>query len=146
VSGAEGADDEYNYERFKWTILADAATEGVQHLWEPLWSLRGSYEIPGLSEAERQRVAERALREMYSDDLINFFKEDKPGDIDDPASRLGADEVAAALASDWWREPDKLLEDHPNIVWYATDKGEATYMNAPDHIRAFWERRVQNRE
>jgi hypothetical protein len=74
MNQTDNDDADYNYERFKWTILGDAATEDVQGLWEPLWSLRGCYEIPGLTESERQDIAEQALRDLYAEDLIYFFR------------------------------------------------------------------------
>ena len=132
---------EFTFERFKWMILADAVAENVQHLWEPLWQLRGSYEIPGLSETERQEVAERALRELYADGLICLFREEKPGDVEDPAAVLSADEVEDVLKSDWWRgDPRDRPNDQPYVCWYATEKGESAYAEAPQEMRAHWER------
>lgn len=147
MSQPDTRDTQYTYERFKWTILGDAATEDVQGVWEPLWELRSCYEIPGLSETERQDMVDRALRELFADGLIYFFRGGRPGQLnqaaDDPSARLTSEEVDETLKSDWWRGPATLPHNHPNVWWCATEKGETTYMNAPEDIRAFWEGRGQ---
>jgi hypothetical protein len=95
------------FNRFKWEIFGDAAFEDIQGLWEPLWVLRGHLKQPGMQEPERQRLAERALRELHSDGLIYFFRasaHSNPSDAaDDPACRLTSQEFETALAGDWWR-------------------------------------------
>ena len=81
------------FEPFKSEILDNAVFEDVQGLWEPLWALRGYMRERDLQEDERQTLAERALRELYGDDLIYFFRvppRSSPGEAaDDPALRLG---------------------------------------------------------
>jgi len=98
VDGAE----EGRYEEFKWEILGDAVDEDWQGLWEPLLWARTA--LPDLSEAERQAMAERALRELFADKLVFFFKADseffegtKSPELLDQA------EVDAAIASASWR-------------------------------------------
>lgn len=130
------------FEKFKWYILGDATFEDWQGLWEPLWGLRGDYAIGGLSEKERQEVAEHALRELYRDGFIYFFDVPPWGDISasgqDETRRLSPEAVDEALRSDWWRGPEGLPEDHPSIWWGPTPAGEAACENPPEHIRRLW--------
>lgn len=125
-------------EKFKWDILGDAVFEDVQGLWEPLWWLRGDGSIEGLSELDRQASAERALRELYADGLIYFFRVPPPHDInesaDNTALRLTPSESDEALRGDWWRGRDGLPDDHPSIWFGATPAGESACENPPPHI------------
>jgi hypothetical protein len=62
-------DDETDesYQRFKWDVAADAAFEDEQGLWEPLWHANSLY--PELDQGQREKLAERALRELFADGL-----------------------------------------------------------------------------
>ena len=64
--------DERALEEFKWEILDDAALEDFQMTFEPVGLLRAKF--PEMDEAERQRIAERVLRELCADGLIYFFR------------------------------------------------------------------------
>lgn len=90
------------FEAFKWNTLGDAVFEDYQGLWEPLWRLRGGGIIEGQSEPDRQTSAERALRELYADGLIYFFRVPPPHDINEsaetPALRLTPREVDETLS------------------------------------------------
>jgi hypothetical protein len=90
-------------------------------VWEPLWCLRGGGAIEGQSEVDRQRFAERALRELHDEGLIYFFRVRPPYDInasgEDESLRLTSEEVDETLRSDWWRSSEGLPENHPaNLV------------------------------
>src|SRR5215210_170214 len=130
------------FEAFKWNMLGDAVFEDWQGLWEPLWWLRGGGAIDGQSEADRQAFAERALRELYADGLIYFFRVPAWGDInasgEDARLRLTAAQVDATLAAAWWRGVDGLPAAHPNVWWGPTEPGESAANNPPDHIRSLW--------
>ncbi len=123
------AGDEDLFERFKFEILDDAVFEDVQGLWEPLWALRGYLRQPHQREDERQALAELALRELYAEGLIYFFRVPPHSDLDraadDPALRLGSEEVNTTLSDTWWRGATGLPTDHPNIWWWATEKGRS---------------------
>jgi len=127
--------------RFKCEILDDAVFEDVQGVWEPLWLLRGSGAIEGQSESQRQDFAERALRQLYDEGLIYFFRVPPWGDIggsaDNEDLRLDSEAVHETLASGWWR--GELGRDHPNIWWGPTAAGEAAANAPPEQIRALWE-------
>jgi hypothetical protein len=129
-------------DRFKWDILHDAVFEDLQGLWEPLWWLRGGGAIEGQSEAQRQDFAERALRHLYHEGLIFFFRVPAWADIGASAEnqdlRLGLDEVNDTLVATWWRGR-QLPPDHPNIWWGPTPAGEAAVNDPPDQIRAVWD-------
>src|SRR6266851_5043736 len=62
---------EERYQDFKWEVLGDSVDEDWQGLWEPLWYAKTIF--PQLSQLERERLAERALRELFDDGLILFF-------------------------------------------------------------------------
>src|SRR5439155_11456946 len=64
------------YELFKWDMLADAATEGLQMLYEPLGWAR--WQFPALPDEERAALAERVLRELLADGLIAFERAGRP--------------------------------------------------------------------
>jgi hypothetical protein len=134
--------DEAFFERFKWEILGDAAFEDIQGLWEPLWLLRGDLKRPEMSEAGRQQLAERALRELDREGLIYFFRvppDRNPNDAaEDDSQRLAPDEVDAALSSAWWRGPGSLPVDHPNVWWSITPKGLSLAQNPPADVRGSW--------
>jgi hypothetical protein len=130
------------FEMFKWNCLGDAVFEDWQAVWEPLWELRGSGAIAGQSELDRQVFAERALRELYRDGLIYFFRVSPSAGInvsgDAESLRLTSDEVDAALAADWWRRQHDFPSEHPDIWWGPTPAGEAAANDPPEHIRAIW--------
>lgn len=130
-----------DYEKFKWNVLGDAVWEDYQGLWEPLFWLRGGGAIDGLSEADRQALAERALRELHGDGLIYFFRVPPPHDInasgEDESQRLTAQEVEETLSGSWWRGGG-LPDDHPNIWFGPTAKGEAACEDPPEHIYRMW--------
>lgn len=131
------------FERFKWNVLGDAVFEDYQGLWEPLWWLRGGGEIAGQSEEDRQRFAERALRELHDKGLVYFFRvPDPPYDPDaaatDDALRLTPPEVDQALRGDWWRSPDGLGGDHTRIWYGPTPAGEAWCENPPPPVHRLW--------
>jgi hypothetical protein len=128
------------FDSFKWDILHDVVFEDLQGLWEPLWWLRGGGAVEGQSEEQRQEFAERALRQLYHDDLIFFFRArgtDLGAAAEDQDLRLGSDEVDDALSASWWRGRE-LPPSHPNIWWGPTPAGEAAVNNPPDQIRAIW--------
>lgn len=128
-------------------MLGDAVFEDWQGLWEPLWGLRGDYAIEGLSERDRQLVAERTLRELYAEGLIYFFRVPPRRDINESAEdeslRLRSDEVAETVAGEWWRGREGLPPDHPNIWWGPTPAGEKACESPPDHVREIWWRGLQ---
>lgn len=130
------------YEQFKWNILGDAVFEDWQGLWEPLWALRGDYAIEGLSEPQRQALAERALRELYAEGLIYFFRVPPWAEVNASAEneslRVTSERVDEALRGDWWRGRKGLPEDHPSIWWGPTEAGERACQNPPAHIRDLW--------
>lgn len=134
--------DEESFLRFKWSILADSVWEDYQGVWEPLWALRGDYAIEGLvEEADRHAVAERALRELYEEGLIYFFR---VPDLDINAAgeeeslRLNRTEVEESLAGDWWRGRE-LAPDVTTIWWGPTARGEKACEDPPPEIRGIWE-------
>jgi hypothetical protein len=118
------------FDRFKQEILADAAFEDWQGVWEPLWWLRGGGEIPGQSDADRQAFAERALRELHGEGLIYFVRSPWPAtDLGDVASNaalhLTLEAVDEMLRDDWWRG-DGVLPADVEAIWFgATPGGEA---------------------
>jgi len=129
------------FEIFKWRLLRDLCFEDCEGMWEPLWALRGCYAIDGQSEDERQAFAERAMRSLYCDGLIYFFRVGSFGNIneaaDNPNARLDDGQVEAQLRSDWWRTPlgSSLPADHPNIWIAATPEGETAADSPSDDIR-----------
>jgi hypothetical protein len=126
------------FDVFKWDILHDVVFEDLQGLWEPLWWLRGGGAIEGQSEEQRQEFAERALRQLYHEGLIFFFRArgaDLAASAEDHDLRLDPDQVNDALSARWWRGR-QLPADHPNIWWGPTPAGEAAANNPPDQIHA----------
>jgi hypothetical protein len=107
------------FEQFKEEILLDVVFEDYQGLWEPLWVLRGDGAIDGQCESDRQAFAEQALRELFDNGLIYFFRAPKGGPVSDgaerPGLRLTAEEVEATIRSDWWRGSGGLPKEHPNV-------------------------------
>ena len=65
---AVSAEADDSYQRFKWEVAAIAAFEDEQGLWEPLWYANSLY--PERQQDEREKLAERALRELFADGLI----------------------------------------------------------------------------
>jgi hypothetical protein len=130
------------FDKFKWNILGDAVFEDYQGLWEPLWWLRGGGAIEGQSEVERQRFAERTLRELHDEGLIYFFRVPPPHDInasgEDESLRLTPEEVDETLRGNWWRGTDGVPQDHPGIWFGPTVAGEAACENPPERIRRLW--------
>jgi hypothetical protein len=57
--------DEGAFEDFKWEILGDAALEDFQMTYEPVGVLRTKF--PEMDDAERQAMAERALRQLFAE-------------------------------------------------------------------------------
>ena len=122
----EGAQQD-RYEAFKWEILGDAVDEDWQGLWEPLFWARTVF--ADLSEAERQTMAERALKELFADKLIFFFKAKseffqgtKPPELLDRAT------VDAAIAGESWRS----VPLGEGSIWFGgTASGER-------EVRAHW--------
>lgn len=120
--------EQHEYERFKWAILADAVFEDRQGVWEPLWWLRGGGAIQGQSEASCEEFAERALRELYADGLIYFFRAPWTGaDLNsagmDEASSLTSEAVDEMLRDNWWRGEGPLPTE--DLIWWnATPAGQ----------------------
>ena len=127
------------FEQFKQEVFWTVVIEDYNALWEPLWWLRGDGAIEGQSELERQVFAERALRELYGEGLIYFFRIPPGGKIDpsslDETLRLPSDEMEAALRADWWRGPGEFDEGSSDIWFAPTEAGEAAASDPPDRIR-----------
>jgi hypothetical protein len=118
------SDDEY--ELFKWDVLADAATEGLQMLYEPLGWAR--WQFPALPDEERAALAERVLRELLADGLIAFERGGRP---------MSAVEAEGAIAV--------LGDDGAGVEFFATAAGQARYRAAPEHVIDEWNARARDR-
>jgi hypothetical protein len=117
------------YELFRWDVLADAATEGAQMLYEPLGWARTQF--PALPDERRAELAARALRELLADGLIAFERGGRA---------LSAAEVEDAIEGDDWRVVP-LGPDGAAVEFFATDAGAARYRDAPDEIVRAWDAR-----
>jgi hypothetical protein len=118
-----------DYELFKWDVLADAATEGAQMLYEPLGWARTQF--PALPDEERAELAERVLRELLSERSIAFARAGHP---------LSAADAEKAIAGDDWRVAP-LGPDGAAVEFFATDAGVTRYRAAPEEIIRAWDAR-----
>lgn len=93
---------EDSFQQFKFEILGDAVYEDFQGLWEPLWY--ANHKFADLAQAEREALAERALRELLEEELIYFvdFGPETRIPSSEPAP-LNMSEAQAAIAGDSWR-------------------------------------------
>jgi hypothetical protein len=112
------------YELFKWDVLADAATEGLQMLYEPLGWAR--WQFPALLDEERAELAKRVLRELFAEGLIAFERGGR---------RMSAAEAESAIADG----------DGVEVEFFATDAGVARYRAAPEQIIKAWNARYEER-
>jgi hypothetical protein len=91
--------------------------------------LRGAGVIEGQSEVDRQRFAERVLRQLHDEGLIYFFRVPPPYDInaagEDSKLRLTPEEIDEALRGDCWRRSEGLPEHNPGVWFGPTPTGEA---------------------
>lgn len=93
-------------------------------LWEPLGYLRT--ELPAKLEADRQRLAETALRELHAEGLIYFFRvtdmEVNEAAID-PQMRLSPEDAEAVISGTDWRTLPVGHDGH--AIWLGpTETGE----------------------
>ena len=114
------------YELFKWDVLADAATEGAQMLYEPLGWARTQF--PALADEERVRLAERVLRELLAEGLIAFERAGR--------TMSAADVEGAVGGADWRVVP--LGPDGAGVEFFATEAGAARYRAAPEEVLRAW--------
>jgi hypothetical protein len=121
-----------DYELFKWDVLADAATGGLQMLYEPLGWAR--WQFPALLDDERAALAERVLRELLADGLIAFERAGRP---------MSPAEVESAIAGDEWRVVP-LGPDGAGVEFFATEAGQARYHAAPEQVIAAWNARARD--
>jgi hypothetical protein len=112
------------YELFKWDVLADTATEGLQMLYEPLGWARTQF--PALPDEERAELAERVLRELLAEGLIAFERDGRP---------MSEAEVESAITKG----------DGVEVEFFATDAGAARYRAAPEHVIRAWNARSEER-
>lgn len=119
-------DDESN-QHFKWEIAADAAFEDEQGLWEPLWYANSLY--PECQPDEREKLAERALRELFAEGLITFYRigGNWPG-FEDSRQVLDWQAVEAAIAGMSWRS----VPPADTTIWFeGTEAGKTA-------VRQYW--------
>ena len=112
------------YEAFKWEVLADAAMEDWQGLWEPVAWARTV--LRDLLEVDRIDAAERAMRDLFAAGLIFFVDQGSfPGQPWQDRI-LSSAAVDAAISSPAWRSMP-LTEEIS--VWFAgTETGEAAVL------------------
>src|SRR5260370_40054959 len=114
-----GAELEERFQHFKWEVLGDAVDEDWQGLWEPLWYAKTL--LPELAQAERERLAERALGELFDEGLIFFFRRGANWPHDARQEPLDKLVVEAAISGASWRTYP--LGD--SSVWFGgTEAGE----------------------
>lgn len=123
------------YEEFKLSVLGDAADDAWA-IYSPLASLRGNIRdfvpLPPLSEEEGAEVVEAALRDLFVEGLIYFFRHATDSlnhDADDDALRLSEAEAEAAILGDSWRLPTPTTDVHFTI----TAKGKHEYFKESQH-------------
>jgi hypothetical protein len=124
---------EQDYELFKWDVLADAATEGAQMLYEPLGWARTQF--PALPDEERAELAERVLCELLGEGLIAF---------EQTGQAMSAADAENAITGDDWRVVP-LGPEGARVEFFATDAGTARYRAAPQHIARAWNTRYEER-
>jgi hypothetical protein len=120
------------YELFKWDVLAAAATEGLQMLYEPVGWAR--WQFPALPDEERAALAERVLRELLAEGLIAFERAGRP---------MSPTEVEGAIAGDDWRVVP-LGPEGAVVEFFATEAGQGRYHAAPEHIIGAWNARARD--
>lgn len=114
---------EERYQKFKWEVLGDSVDEDWQGLWEPLFWARTVF--ADLTEAERQSLAEAALRELFAEGLIFFFR----GRDGVEQEVLDKAIVEDAIAGPTWRT---VPIDASTDIWFGgTEEGERA-------VRAHW--------
>jgi hypothetical protein len=89
-------------QRIKDDIIELALVEGEKGLWEPLWEFRSSDQFG--HEANLAKLVERALRELYAEDRLEFFRRNWEDGEEGNRHWMEAAEVEAELAADWWKE------------------------------------------
>ena len=151
------------FEKFKQMTFWRAVSASYDQLVDPVSALRGDWAIEGQSEIDRQAFAERALRELYAEGLIYFFRippkdfidlsstdeslwlsdmDDIDASSTDESMRLSPEEVDTELRADWWRQPADLEEGLPSDIWFGpTEAGKASAVNPPDYVRKFFRMR-----
>jgi hypothetical protein len=116
------AEAEESYQRFKWEVAADAAFEHEQGLWEPLWLANTLY--PELHQNEREKLAERALRELFAEGLIVFHRKGGTWPAFDGTQQvLDGQAVEAAIAGSSWRS----VPPEDTTIWFeGTEAGNTS--------------------
>jgi hypothetical protein len=82
--------------------------------------------LPELTEEQSGEVVEAALRDLFAEGLIYFFRyvtESLNRDADDAGLQLSQAEAEAAIVDDAWRLPVPTTDVHFTI----TAKGEREY-------------------
>jgi hypothetical protein len=114
VADVNSRADEH-YQRFKWAVLSDAVYEDDQGLWEPLWYANSLF--PELEPAEREELAERALRELFGAGLIAFFRIGGAS-----REKLDPQAVDAAITGSSWRP----VPPEDTSIWFGgTEAGKS---------------------
>jgi hypothetical protein len=110
----EDSELEGRYQQFKWDILGAAVYEDWQGLWEPLWYANTVF--PDVSQVGREQLAERALRELFAEGLIVFFRRGGEWPHDDTREILDERAVEAAITGSSWRI-DPLRD---SSIWFGS--------------------------
>jgi hypothetical protein len=115
-------------EAVRWKVLEYAVEEDWWRLWEPVEAARELY--PDLDASEHEALAERALRELHAEDLVEFLIGPERAQDVESFRPLTDEEVDANLRGVGWRRTPAGRDVLG--IWIApTEKGERTFPSKP---------------